>query len=80
MPSVTLYSRSTCHLCDEARDVLLAVREEVPFELEEVLIDDDLELERAYGLRVPVVAIDGEEVFEVTVDARELRRQLRNPS
>ena len=76
MPSVTLYSRSSCHLCDEARDVLIAVREELPFELEEILIDDDLSLERAYGLRVPVVLVDGEEAFEVTVDANDLRRIL----
>lgn len=76
MPSVTLYSRSSCHLCDEARDVLIAVREELPFELEEILIDDDLSLERAYGLRVPVVLVDGEEAFEVTVDRAELRRIL----
>lgn len=76
MPSVTLYSRSSCHLCDEARDVLISVREQLPFELEEVLIDDDLSLERAYGLRVPVVLVDGEEAFEVTVDRAELRRIL----
>lgn len=76
MPTVTLYSRSTCHLCDEARAVLLAARAEVPFDLEEVSIDGDDALEREYGIRVPVVLIDGEEAFAYAVDPGELRRLL----
>jgi hypothetical protein len=63
-----MLSRTECGLCDEAREVILAVRAEVPFEYEEVFIDGLEDLERAYGLRVPVVLIDGEEAFEVQVD------------
>lgn len=71
---VTLYSRRTCGLCDEARAELEAVRETVPFELEEVFIDGRDDLERAYGIRVPVVAVDGVEAFEIHVDRSELAR------
>jgi glutaredoxin len=74
---VTLYSRRTCGLCDEAREVLLAARRRTPFELEEVFIDGDDRLERAHGLRVPVVEIDGVERFETVVEARALARALR---
>ena len=74
--SVRMYTRRRCGLCDEARDVIAAVRAEVPFELEEVLIDGDDALERTYGLRVPVVLIDGEERFEVEVDPDGLRAAL----
>ena len=72
MHRVVLFSRPGCHLCDVARDTLLDVRERTPFEFEEVDIerDDDLELE--YGIRIPVVEVDGEERFEITVDPRQL--------
>jgi glutaredoxin len=76
---VVLYSRAGCHLCDVAREVVLSVRERVPFDFDEVDIerDDDLELE--YGIRIPVVEVDGEERFEVTVDAAELARLAGGP-
>ena len=69
-----MYSRRTCGLCDEAREVVLDARREVPFEFDEVFIDGDPALEEAYGLRVPVVAVDGSEVFEIAVDPAHLRR------
>jgi glutaredoxin len=75
-PRVTVYSRTTCGLCDRAREEILAVREDLPFEYEEVFIDDDDELERAHGLRVPVVLLDGIERFEGEVEPRQLRELL----
>lgn len=71
-----MYSRRTCGLCDEAREVILGVRGEVPFEFDEVFIDGDPALEDAYGLRIPVVAVDGDEAFEISVDGAELRRLI----
>ena len=73
---VVLYGRRDCHLCDAARDVLLRVRAESAFELEERDIESDDDLLRRYLERIPVVAIDGEEVFEFFVDEPELRRRL----
>ena len=64
-----MYSRRTCGLCDKARAVLLEVRERRPFEFREVFIDGDDALELEYGLRVPVVEVDGVERFEYEVDA-----------
>ena len=69
---VLLYTRPGCHLCDEARDVLLDERARTPFELDEVDIETDDELVREYGVRIPVVVIDGEERFEYRVDPLEL--------
>jgi glutaredoxin len=71
-----MYSRTTCGLCDRAREVILRIRAEIPFEYDEVFVDDDPSLEREYGLRVPVVLIDGVERFEVEVPAPELRSAL----
>jgi glutaredoxin len=74
---VVLYSRPGCHLCDAARAVLEAERERTPFVLHEIDVQDDDALERVYGVRIPVVEIDGEERFEYEVDAIELSRLLR---
>jgi hypothetical protein len=67
-----MYSRETCGLCDAAREVILSVRVSGAFDYEEVLIDGDPALEEEYGLRVPVVLVDGVERFEVEVRADEL--------
>jgi len=74
-----MYSRAACGLCDEAREVILAVRAEAPFDYEELFVDGRDDLERAYGVRVPVVLVDGEERFALHVDAPELRRAVAGP-
>ena len=57
--------------------MLLAERERAPFELDEIDIETDGSLVREYGLRIPVVVIDGEEAFEYRVDPAELAARLR---
>jgi len=69
---VVMYSRSTCHLCDEARAVIQAQRDRMQFDFEEVSVEGDDRLERDYGVRVPVVEVDGVEEFEFVVDPRRL--------
>jgi hypothetical protein len=71
-----MYSRRRCGLCDQAREVILAQRATTPFDFQEVHIDGDDRLERAHGLRVPVVEIDGREAFETFVDRGALARLL----
>ncbi len=63
-------------MCDEAREVLLRVRDQRPFILRERDIDGDEALLRAYLERIPVVTIDGVEAFEFFVDESELLRRL----
>jgi glutaredoxin len=76
MTRVTLYGKPGCCLCDEARQVVDVVRARYPFDLEEVDITRDPALERAYRERIPVLAIDGEETFELQLDARLLEERL----
>jgi glutaredoxin len=76
MATVTLYGKPGCCLCDEARAVVSAVRAERDFDLEEVDVSTDPGLHHRYGERIPVVAVDGSELFEYHVDASELRRSL----
>ena len=73
---VLLYSRPGCGLCDEARDVILAVRARRDFAFEEVDISGDDELEREYGIRIPVVLVDEMELFELSVEATALAEAL----
>jgi glutaredoxin len=76
MRSVVLYGREGCCLCDDAREVLERVRLRRPFALQERDIDADEGLLRAYLERIPLITIDGEEVFELFVDEVELERRL----
>jgi hypothetical protein len=73
---VTLVHAAGCHLCESARRVIEGVRAEVPFELEEVDITGDKELEPRYRERIPVVLVDGEEAFIYFVTPAGLRRRV----
>ncbi|MDQ4081884.1 MAG: glutaredoxin family protein [Actinomycetota bacterium] len=77
LPRVRLYSARDCHLCDAARRVLERVRGDTPFELEEIDITANPELERRYREKIPVVAVSGNEVFTYFVPPDALRRRLR---
>ena len=76
-PLVVMYSRKTCGLCDKARAVIQAERQRSEFRFEEVFIDGDDALERDYGLRVPVIEVDGREEFEFEVEPTRLSRLVR---
>jgi glutaredoxin len=76
MALITLYTSPGCHLCDEARDTLMRIREEHDFELIERDITLDDELHRAYLERIPVIALGGEELFDYFVDDEALRTRL----
>jgi hypothetical protein len=73
---VTLFGRPGCHLCDDARAILLRIRGDLPFVLAERDIEADDETFKAYLERIPVVALDGEELYELFVDERDLRARL----
>jgi glutaredoxin len=77
MSTVTLYTRPGCHLCDDARAVIERVRERAPFQLVEIDIESDDALHRAYLERIPVVELDGEELFEHFVDEATLAARVR---
>jgi glutaredoxin len=76
MPLVTLYGKPGCHLCDDARAVVERVREQRHFELREVDVTLDPGLHREYGERIPVLALDGEELFEFHVDEAALMERV----
>ncbi len=69
---LVLYGRPGCHLCDDARAVLERIGE--PFA--EIDIETDDALLAAYLERIPVVVLDGEELFDFSVDEPALRERL----
>jgi glutaredoxin len=71
---VTLYTRDGCHLCEDAERVLAA--HGIAFV--RVDIDSDDELFKRYLERIPVVAVDGEELADFEVDVVALRNKLRS--
>ncbi len=60
MVLVTIYGRTGCHLCEDALLILENLKEELDFEIEEILIDGNEELEKLYGDQIPVTHIDGQ--------------------
>ncbi len=74
-PVVTVYTRAGCGLCATAED--LVAREARRADVVLVDVDGDPDLQRAYNVRVPVVAVDGREVAEVVVRPGEVRAAVR---
>jgi glutaredoxin len=73
---LTLYAKAGCHLCEDAAEAVRRIATERGVELDEVDISLDPVLHRRYGERIPVVALNGEEVMELVVDATKLREEL----
>ena len=69
---ILLYTRRGCHLCEQAEDMLAVLGVAAP------LVDVDAEPAAAtrYGLRVPVLEVDGEAVLEGRFEERQLTALL----
>jgi glutaredoxin len=74
---VTLVTRAGCHLCDEATMVLRRLSAENGFAWDELDVDADPEWADAYGDKVPVILVDGEEHGYWRVEEARLLRALR---
>jgi hypothetical protein len=70
MTDVRVYVADGCHLCGPAVEVVRRVCGDA---VAVVSITGDLELERTYRERIPVVEIDGVERFRYEVDEHALR-------
>ncbi len=79
MTTLTVYTAPGCHLCAEALATLGELRAELGFELVERDITREDALHREYLERIPVVVLEGEELFEYYVDGAALRERLAPP-
>jgi glutaredoxin len=75
--NVILYTRPGCHLCEEAKEEMLAANCADEYELEEVNIETDAALKERYGWEIPVIVINGVKAFKYRLTADEFKRKLR---
>jgi glutaredoxin len=74
-PEVVVHTRQGCGLCRRAE--ALVAREARRADVRHVDVDTDEALVARYGVRVPVVTVDGEEVAELEVAPGTVRRAVR---
>ena len=74
-PVVTVYSREDCHLCDEALAALDSIDRE-GLVVDVVDIEGDDALLARYLERIPVIALDGVELYEFRLDVDDLNQRL----
>ncbi|MFZ7943910.1 glutaredoxin family protein [Neobacillus sp. 19] len=78
--TITLYTRNRCPLCDKAKTALEELQQEWNFSLEEIDIETSDDLTERYGLMIPVVHLDGEEVGFGFVDKFDISNRLQEKS
>ena len=76
MIEVTVYSRSNCHLCEVALEVISEIRNEFEFTITKILIDGNVELEEKYGEQVPVILINNQPHDFFRVDPERFRSAI----
>jgi len=74
---VTFYTKAGCHLCEEAREMLEEIAEQISYELTEVDIRTDMAIFEIYRYRIPVIVLNRETLIEGRIDADELARAFR---
>ena len=73
MIEVSVYSRSNCHLCEVALEVISEIRKDFEFMVTKILIDCNSELEEKYGEQVPVILINNQPHDFFRVDPERFR-------
>lgn len=78
-PRVTLIGKPGCHLCDDARAVVVAVTTELGESFVERSVLDEPELLARYAEEIPVTLVDGRQHDFWRVDPDRLRAALARP-
>ena len=76
MITVVIYSRPGCHLCDEMKALVTRTARSIPLAIEEIDISSDPDLEKRYGLEIPVLMIDGKKIAKYRIGEEDLKRAL----
>jgi len=75
-PVVTIYQRDGCHLCEIAAEHLVELQREHGFEICAVDIEASDQLHAAYLERIPVIAVNGDELYDFEIDIEDLKSRL----
>ena len=69
-PTLSVYSRTYCHLCDDMITGLRSLQARFRFRIEVIDVDADAALEDRYGEDVPVLVHGDRELCRHRLDAR----------
>ena len=75
-PTLTLFTRRGCHLCEKGKEMIDTLSEEFDFDYQECDIDSSDEWTEKYGLMIPVVTINEKEVQFGQLDKTSLFKTL----
>ena len=78
--NVVIYSRPGCHLCDEAKQIITAAGCAEDYTLAEIDIESDQDLLRRYKNDIPVITINGVEMFRHRLTAEQFRSAIARRS
>jgi hypothetical protein len=74
-PGLVVLNREGCHLCHEMLEALAELERKGSIPSVQVVdVDSDAELARQFGLKVPVLLLDGSVVCHYTLNSKELLR------
>ncbi len=73
---IVLYRKPGCHLCEIAEQLVLGLRREFEFKLDQVNINTDPALVQEFGTRIPVVIVDRRTVLDAPIRTTALRAAL----
>jgi hypothetical protein len=78
---LVVLSREGCCLCEQMLHELASLERSAAIPAATVLdVDSDAELARQYGLKVPVLLLDGSVICHYTLNSNELLRLVGRPA
>jgi thiol-disulfide isomerase/thioredoxin len=75
---VVFYTKIHCPLCDDAHKLLQDLQTEIPFQIQIVNIYENDTLIEKYGLMIPVVEVNGEEIDYGRISKEIVKKALTN--
>ena len=76
---VVIYSRPGCHLCDEAKQIIAAAGRADEYTLDEINIESDPDLINRYQNDIPVITINGIEMFKHRLTVEQFESAIARP-
>ena len=71
-----LYTKADCPLCDEAKESLEPIAARLPIQIEEIDITSNLGLFTKYKELIPVLELEGKQLFVHRIHVRALKRKI----
>lgn len=76
MPTVVLYGKPECHLCDEAAAILVSLERDERFDWRRVDIESDPNLYARLRYSIPIIEVQGGEALAWPTTRERVRRAL----